>query len=86
MPEWLVTTIGGVAGVTGTLVWIPQLVKILRTRETRDLSLGTTLMLFATIALWTVYALAIAAWPMVVSNMIGGAFVVVIIGFKLRYG
>lgn len=86
MSEWLVNGIGAVAGVLGTLVWLPQLSKIWRSRETRDLSLASNLLLFATIAMWTVYAFAIGAVPMIVSNLVGGAIVAVIIGFKLRYG
>ena len=86
MPEWLVNVIGATAGVLGTLVWLPQLAKIWRTHETRDLSLGSNLLLFVTISMGGVYAFAIGSVPMIVSNLVGGAIVAIIIGFKLRFG
>ncbi|TCD15272.1 SemiSWEET family sugar transporter [Oricola cellulosilytica] len=86
MPDWLVTAIGVVAGIIGTLCFMPQLIKTLSTRETRDLSLGSNVMLLATILLWLVYALNIGAWPMVASNVIGAVIVGVIVLCKLRYG
>ncbi|MGL5008499.1 MAG: PQ-loop domain-containing transporter [Paracoccaceae bacterium] len=86
MPDWLVNAIGVLAGVIGTLCWMPQLIKTLRTRETRDLSLGSNLLLLVTILLWLIYALNIGAWPMVASNVIATAIIGTIIICKLRYG
>jgi MtN3 and saliva related transmembrane protein len=86
MPDWLVDAIGVLAGVIGTLCWMPQLIKTLRTRETRDLSLGSNLLLLLTILLWLVYALHIGAWPMVASNVVAAAIVATIVACKLRHG
>lgn len=86
MPHWLIDSVGILAGVIGTLCWLPQVVKTIRTRETRDLSLFSNLMMFVTIGLWLIYALGVGAWPMVGSNVIGLAMVGTIIVLKLKHG
>lgn len=86
MPTWLADTIGVAAGVLGTICWLPQLYKTLKTRETGDLSLSSNLMLFTTILLWLSYGIALSAWPLIVSNLVAAVIIGTILMMKLRYG
>lgn len=78
--------IGSAAAVITTLCWVPQALKVIRTRETRSLSLVMYLMLALGVALWLAYGVLIASWPLIVANGVTIFLVAVILGMKLRYG
>jgi MtN3 and saliva related transmembrane protein len=91
--HWKATTlhplfevVGSIAAVITTLAWLPQIVKILRERQARDISLVTTAALATGVFLWIVYGLAIGSLPVVLSNAVTFLFIEVIVGLKLRFG
>ncbi len=49
--------VGILAGALTLLTYVPQAIKTLSTRKTRDLSLGTLLLLSASALLWVIYGL-----------------------------
>lgn len=49
--------IGVLAGILTLTTYIPQAYKTIKTRKTRDLSLPTLLLLFASAVLWVVYGM-----------------------------
>jgi MtN3 and saliva related transmembrane protein len=51
-----------------TLAFLPQVVKTLRTRETRSISLGMYLLFTAGVFLWLVYGIRLHALPMILAN------------------
>jgi MtN3 and saliva related transmembrane protein len=81
-----VELIGGVAAVITTLCWVPLAIKVIRTRDTRSLSLVMYLMLAAGIVLWLVYGLLILSWPLIGANLVTLVLVGIILGMKLRFG
>jgi len=83
----LIIDIIGVAGAAlTTLCWLPQVVKVLRDKETRALSLTATAGFTAGIVLWLIYGLAIHDWPLIGSNAVTLAPMSVILAMKLRHG
>ncbi|WGD31853.1 SemiSWEET transporter [Ancylobacter sp. WKF20] len=83
---FLTESIGGLAALLTTLCWLPQALKILRTRETRDLSLIAYLAFAAGVALWLVYGLLIVSWPVIAANAVTLVLLLGILSLKLRYG
>lgn len=81
-----VELIGGLAAVFTTLCWLPQAIKILRTRETRDLSLIAYGAFATGVALWLVYGLLIGSVPVVAANAVTFILLSGILFLKLRYG
>ncbi|MBR9971675.1 SemiSWEET transporter [Magnetospirillum sulfuroxidans] len=75
--------IGSIAGTLTTLAFVPQVVKTLRTRQTRDISTAMWLMFCAGVALWLVYGLLLAAWPIIVANALTLVLAGVVLGVKL---
>jgi MtN3 and saliva related transmembrane protein len=63
-------TVGSVAGLLTTLAFVPQVIKTLRTRQTRDISLTMWVSFCAGVALWLVYGLMIGSWPVIVANLL----------------
>lgn len=78
--------IGMTGAVLTTVCWLPQTTKIIRSRETRAISLTGTLAFTLGIACWLVYGIALADWPLIASNTVTLALMAVIIALKLRYG
>ncbi len=60
--------VGSIAAVASVSSFAPQAWKILRTRETKDLSLPMWILEVAAFALWTGYGVLLAKWPIVVPN------------------
>jgi MtN3 and saliva related transmembrane protein len=79
-------TIGIVAATLTTLCWVPQAIKVVRTRHTRDLSLIAQAAFAAGVFLWLVYGALIGSWPLIVANAITLAVATTILFLKLRYG
>ena len=81
-----VTLIGLLAAAISTLGFAPQVIKIHRTRMTRDLSLGSYILLFAGLFLWLIYGLLLGALPIILGNAIACAMAAYIIYMKIRHG
>ena len=86
MSHILVETIGIVAATLTTLCWVPQAIKVIRTRHTRDLSLIAQVAFAAGVLLWLVYGALIGSWPLIVANAITLAMATTIVLLKFRYG
>jgi MtN3 and saliva related transmembrane protein len=84
--ETLIQGIGYIAGILTTVAFVPQLVKTWRSGSTGDLSL-TMLTTFAIgILLWLVYGVAVASWPLMLSNAITLALSALLLMMKVREG
>lgn len=78
--------IGSLAAVITTFAWLPQILKILREKQARDISLVTTSALAVGVFLWIVYGVAIGSMPVILANTVSFLFIAAIVGLKLRFG
>lgn len=62
--------IGLTAGFLTSVAALPQLVRTLKTRQVRDISLGQPLLLSIGIFLWLVYGILQHDLPLVIANII----------------
>jgi MtN3 and saliva related transmembrane protein len=81
-----VEPIGALAAVLTTLCWVPQALKIVRERETRAISLPSTLLSAIGVLLWLVYGLALADAPLITSSAATLAITAAILALKIRFG
>ena len=79
-------TIGLVAGTLTSIAAIPQVIKTLRTRHVRDISIWQPLLLAFGVALWMIYGILINDFPLIVANIIPLICNVILTGMKIRYG
>jgi MtN3 and saliva related transmembrane protein len=61
--------LGYAAAVCTTLAFVPQLVRVWKTRSANDISLGMYAVLMVGIALWVWYGVRIGSPPLVVANL-----------------
>jgi len=78
--------IGGMAAVLTTVCWLPQAVRVVRSKDTAAISLLTNLIFATGILLWLVYGIVIGNWPLIAANAVSMIFTLVIIAMKLRHG
>ncbi len=81
-----ITVIGLVAAACTTIAFFPQILQVYRTKQTRDLSLPTFILLTAGIFLWLIYGILLESLPIILANSITliGCFYIVIM--KIKYG
>ncbi|CAN1540437.1 COG4095 Uncharacterized conserved protein [Rhabdaerophilaceae bacterium] len=82
----MIEVIGSLAAAITTLCWVPQAIKVIRTRNTAAISLIMYVMLATGIALWLVYGLLIWSVPLIGANTVTFVLVLTILVLKLRYG
>jgi MtN3 and saliva related transmembrane protein len=79
------TTLGLVAGTLTSIAAIPQLIKTLRTRHARDISVWQPLLLAIGIALWLMYGVLIHDLPLVLANIVPLICNIMLTILKVRY-
>ena len=77
--------IGFIAAVLTTAAVLPQLIKTIKTKQTRDISFKFIMVLTAGIFLWLIYGLFIISWPLISAN--GAALIlwIIMLYMKLKY-
>jgi len=80
-----VEDIGFAAAFLTTAAFVPQLVRVVRLRTARDISLPTFLMFSLGVFLWLVYGLLAGSMPIVASNAITLGLSGSILTLKLRF-
>jgi MtN3 and saliva related transmembrane protein len=84
MPALHQELIGALAAALTTLSFIPQVVRTVRTGDTRAISLWMYLLFCSGVALWGVYGVMLGSWPIMVANGITLALGLVVLWYKLR--
>jgi MtN3 and saliva related transmembrane protein len=82
---YLVEILGMAAAALTTLCWVPQATRILRTRDTRSISLVAQAAFAAGVALWFAYGLMIGSWPVILANSVTLVLALAILALKIRY-
>ncbi len=82
----LVTMIGLLAGALTTLSYFPQVVKTLKTKETKDLSLLMYIILAMGLFLWFLYGLFLKDLPIIIANSITFVLATAVLILKIKYG
>lgn len=78
--------LGYAASVASDEAFLPQAVRALRTRQTRDLSLAAIALAAAGTLLWSPYGMAIGSGPVTIANLVVMPFAVATLAIKLRQG
>ena len=81
-----VSLIGLIAGTCTTISFLPQVIKIARSKETKALSLPMYIVLATGIFLWTVYGIFTGDMPIVLANSISLVLALTVLVLKIKYG
>lgn len=78
--EWF----GYIAAFCTTVAFIPQVLRILKTKDTQAISLGMYTIFTFGIAMWLVYGVLLNNWPMIAANLITLILALVILLYKIK--
>jgi MtN3 and saliva related transmembrane protein len=81
----LADSIGMVAAVLTTIAYIPQVVKIYRTKSARDVSFRMFSLLATGVSLWLVYGIMMRSTPLIFANFVTLALSLTVLGLKIKY-
>jgi len=78
--------LGYIAGLLTTLAYLPQVLKIIKHKGTKDISLGMYVMLCSGIGCWIIYGVGVSSWPVVLANAVTLILAGIILVSKIRNG
>ncbi len=78
-------TLGLLAGTLTTVAFIPQVVKIWKTKHAADISLGMFAIFSGGVLLWLCYGIETGALPVIVANAITLCLSLTVLVFKIKY-
>ncbi|HEY8355132.1 MAG TPA: SemiSWEET transporter [Methylophilaceae bacterium] len=76
--------IGFAAAVLTTIAFVPQVIKVLRTRSTRDVSTGMYALFTTGVALWLGYGILVGSWPVILANAVTLLLAGMVLVLKIR--
>ncbi len=82
--NWI-TAIGLVAAACTSISFLPQVIKTIKTKHTKDISLGMYLILTTGIVLWFSYGILIENLPLIIANAISLLFSATILFYKIKH-
>jgi MtN3 and saliva related transmembrane protein len=77
--------LGSVAGALTTIAFVPQLIQVVKTKSTKDISLLMFIIFTSGVTCWTIYGILIKEIPIIVANSIVFVLALVILGYKIKY-
>ena len=78
-------TLGLLAGALTTVAFVPQVIKIWKTKHARDVSLGMFAIFSIGVLLWLFYGIDIGAMPVIVANAVTLGLSLTILVFKIKF-
>ncbi len=77
--------LGMLAGTITSITFLPQVVKVWRSRSAKDLSLVMLLLLMSGVTLWLAYGLVIADAAIIYTNSMVLLMSLILLFFKLKF-
>jgi len=77
------TLLGLIGGTLTTSSFVPQVLKAVKTKSTKDISTGMFVLLSAGILIWIIYGIRINSLPVIATNLVSLVFSVIILGYKI---
>ncbi|MBN2571766.1 MAG: SemiSWEET transporter [Ignavibacteriales bacterium] len=80
-----ITILGLFAATFTTISFLPQAIKVIKTKHTKDLSLIMYSILTTGVLLWLIYGFLVKDIPIIVANSVSFVFTFLILILKIRY-
>ncbi len=80
-----ITVIGLIAALFTTVSLLPQLIKVWKTKSTKDISTSMFALFGGGVLLWFIYGLLVNDFPIIIANSLAFVQAVIILVFKLKF-
>lgn len=81
----MIDLIGYAAAFCTTFAFIPQALKVYKTKRTNDISLGMFVLMSSGVFGWLIYGILLNAWPVIAANTVTFLLAFFILVLKIRY-
>ncbi len=81
-----IAIVGFLAAFCTTISFLPQVIKIIKIKETKDISFLMYAILIAGIFLWIIYGILKQDMPVIVANVIAFVLAVTVLTLKIKHG
>jgi len=81
----MIDLVGSIAAFLTTIAFVPQVVKIWRTRSAADISLPMYVVFTLGVVFWLVYGILLGALPIIIANCVTLTLALTIVVMKLRW-
>ena len=81
----IINLVGAAGGIVSSVTFLPQVIKIWKTKSAKDLSMGTLLFLVLNVSLWLLYGILTDLYPIIIKNGIVLSMVFIMVYFKLTF-
>ena len=78
-------SIGFIAAICTTVAFVPQALKIYKSKTVRDISLPMWLIFSFGVFLWLIYGILILSLPIIIANVVTLLLSLFILFFKVKY-
>jgi MtN3 and saliva related transmembrane protein len=85
MTNFSIQVIGIIAGCMTSLSMIPQLIKLIKSKEANDVSIFMIVLLLIGVALWVVYGILKQDVPIITTNCFSFALNLLLLAFLIKY-
>ena len=85
MLKFFLTYIGFFAAFCTTIAFLPQAIKVYKTKSTKDISLYMFLIFTIGVLSWLIYGFIINDWPVILANAVTLILSFFILIYKLKY-
>jgi MtN3 and saliva related transmembrane protein len=82
----IVDLVGSVAATLTTFCFVPQVMRVLKTRDTKSISLAMYLVFVTGVLLWLVYGILLMNWVIILANIVTFGLAATILVAKLKWG
>lgn len=77
---------GYLAAILTTISFVPQVIHVWRSKQTKDISLGMYSVFTLGIVVWLIYGILLGSWPIIIANSITIVLAGLVLAMKLNYG
>ena len=81
----IINLVGAAGGIVSSITFLPQVIKIWKTKSAKDLSMGTLMFLVLNVSLWLLYGILTNLYPIIITNGIVLSMVFIMVYFKLTF-
>ena len=82
----IVSLLGIAAAICTTVSFVPQVLKTIKTGQTKDISLSMYLIFTTGIVLWLIYGIMIRDLPIILANTVTVVLTSIVVVLKIRNG
>ena len=83
--KFIINYIGFFAAFCTTIAFVPQAIKVYKSKSTKDISLYMFLIFTVGVLSWLIYGIIISNLPIILANAVTLALSLFILIYKLRY-